>query len=159
MLVSTDLLLGPAHADSRYHSRLSSSSPAPLLPSPLHCQISTSTGHLGSTARATALQSTTSLKYPASEATAVCSARRPRFGQRRTTRSSSTVSPESRPGHHHKRLADPPLLLGSLAGDEAQGTLFYSFYGFTKIAETLNRLGFDLFTVRPPSCFTCVRLR
>lgn len=33
------------------------------------------------------------------------------------------------------------------AGDEAQGTLFYSFYGFQRIGQVLNRLGFDLFTV------------
>ena len=29
------------------------------------------------------------------------------------------------------------------AGDEFQGTLFYSYYGGEKIAETLNQLGFD----------------
>ncbi|RPB23309.1 Metallo-dependent phosphatase [Terfezia boudieri ATCC MYA-4762] len=33
------------------------------------------------------------------------------------------------------------------AGDEFQGTLFYSFYGGEKIAETLNQLGFDAMTV------------
>ena len=33
------------------------------------------------------------------------------------------------------------------AGDEFQGTLFYSFYGGEKIAETINQLGFDAMTV------------
>ena len=33
------------------------------------------------------------------------------------------------------------------AGDEFQGTLFYSFYGGEKIAETLNQLGFDAMTL------------
>ncbi|KAG9252994.1 Metallo-dependent phosphatase-like protein [Emericellopsis atlantica] len=33
------------------------------------------------------------------------------------------------------------------AGDEFQGTLFYSFYGPEKIAETVNDLGFDLMTL------------
>lgn len=33
------------------------------------------------------------------------------------------------------------------AGDEFQGTLFYTFYGGEKIAETLNQLGFDAMTV------------
>ena len=32
-------------------------------------------------------------------------------------------------------------------GDEFQGTLFYSFYGGEKIAETLNQLGFDAMTL------------
>lgn len=35
------------------------------------------------------------------------------------------------------------------AGDEFQGTLFYSFYGPEKIAETVNALEFDIMTVRP----------
>jgi len=33
------------------------------------------------------------------------------------------------------------------AGDEFQGTLFYSFYGGEKIAETVNQLGFDAMTL------------
>ncbi|GAB0133541.1 hypothetical protein EsDP_00001948 [Epichloe bromicola] len=33
------------------------------------------------------------------------------------------------------------------AGDEFQGTLFYTFYGGDKIAETINRLGFDAMTL------------
>lgn len=33
------------------------------------------------------------------------------------------------------------------AGDEFQGTLFYSFYGPEKIAETINQLGFDAMTL------------
>ena len=33
------------------------------------------------------------------------------------------------------------------AGDEFQGTLFYSFYGPEKIAETVNDLGFDVMTL------------
>ena len=33
------------------------------------------------------------------------------------------------------------------AGDEFQGTLFYSFYGGEKIAETLNQLEFDAMTL------------
>ncbi|CAM1502710.1 Fc.00g074860.m01.CDS01 [Cosmosporella sp. VM-42] len=33
------------------------------------------------------------------------------------------------------------------AGDEFQGTLFYSFYGGEKIAETINQLGFDAMTL------------
>ncbi|KAF8473383.1 5'-nucleotidase protein-like protein [Kalaharituber pfeilii] len=33
------------------------------------------------------------------------------------------------------------------AGDEFQGTLFYTFYGGEKIAETINQLGFDAMTV------------
>lgn len=56
------------------------------------------------------------------------------------------------------RPADAPLNLnpsGSLlslqlllnAGDEFQGSLFFSFYGPTKIAETLNLLHFDAFTI------------
>lgn len=33
------------------------------------------------------------------------------------------------------------------AGDEFQGTLFYSFYGGWKIAEAINKLGFSAFTL------------
>lgn len=33
------------------------------------------------------------------------------------------------------------------AGDEFQGTLFYSYYKGEKIAETLNHLGFDAMTL------------
>jgi len=33
------------------------------------------------------------------------------------------------------------------AGDEFQGTLFYSYYGGEKIAETLNELEFDAMTL------------
>ncbi|KAL4805922.1 Metallo-dependent phosphatase-like protein [Aspergillus unguis] len=33
------------------------------------------------------------------------------------------------------------------AGDEFQGTLFYSYYGGEKIAETINELGFDAMTL------------
>ncbi|KIV90644.1 hypothetical protein PV10_07927 [Exophiala mesophila] len=33
------------------------------------------------------------------------------------------------------------------AGDEFQGTMFYTFYGGEKIAETLNQLGFDAMTL------------
>jgi 5'-nucleotidase len=43
-----------------------------------------------------------------------------------------------------------PVLNSSLflnAGDEFQGTLFYSYYGGEKIAETLNQLGFDGMTL------------
>jgi 2',3'-cyclic-nucleotide 2'-phosphodiesterase (5'-nucleotidase family) len=32
-------------------------------------------------------------------------------------------------------------------GDEFQGTLFYTYYGGEKIAETLNQLGFDAMTL------------
>lgn len=32
-------------------------------------------------------------------------------------------------------------------GDEFQGTLFYSYYGGEKIAETINQLGFDGMTL------------
>ncbi|KAF2211353.1 hypothetical protein CERZMDRAFT_43701 [Cercospora zeae-maydis SCOH1-5] len=43
-----------------------------------------------------------------------------------------------------------PVLNSSLflnAGDEFQGTLFYSYYGGEKIAETINQLGFDGMTL------------
>lgn len=43
-----------------------------------------------------------------------------------------------------------PTLNSSLflnAGDEFQGTLFYSYYGGEKIAETLNQIGFDGMTL------------
>ncbi|KAF2973251.1 hypothetical protein GQX73_g265 [Xylaria multiplex] len=50
-----------------------------------------------------------------------------------------TVLDETRPDH-------PDSLLLNV-GDEFQGTLFYSFYGGEKIAETLNQLGFDAMTL------------
>ncbi|KAI0418405.1 5'-nucleotidase [Xylaria grammica] len=50
-----------------------------------------------------------------------------------------TVLNETRPDH-------PDSLLLNV-GDEFQGTLFYSFYGGEKIAETLNQLGFDAMTL------------
>ena len=43
-----------------------------------------------------------------------------------------------------------PVLNSSLflnAGDEFQGTLFYTYYGGEKIAETINQLGFDGMTL------------
>ncbi|KAF7563586.1 hypothetical protein G7046_g537 [Stylonectria norvegica] len=42
---------------------------------------------------------------------------------------------------------DHPDSLTLNAGDEFQGTLFYSFYGGEKIAETINQLGFDAMTL------------
>ncbi|TLS28388.1 hypothetical protein PpBr36_02128 [Pyricularia pennisetigena] len=42
---------------------------------------------------------------------------------------------------------DHPDSLFLNAGDEFQGTLFYSYYGGEKIAETLNQLGFDGMTL------------
>lgn len=33
------------------------------------------------------------------------------------------------------------------AGDEFQGTLYYTYYGGEKIAETINQLGFDAMTL------------
>ena len=33
------------------------------------------------------------------------------------------------------------------AGDEFQGTMFYTYYGGEKIAETINQLGFDAMTL------------
>ncbi|KAI0003576.1 Metallo-dependent phosphatase [Xylariaceae sp. FL0662B] len=50
-----------------------------------------------------------------------------------------TVINETRPGHPDSLLLN--------AGDEFQGTLFYTFYGGEKIAETLNQLGFDAMTL------------
>lgn len=44
-----------------------------------------------------------------------------------------------------RRLYPNSLLLN--AGDEFQGTLFYTFYGGTKIAETINELAFDAMTL------------
>lgn len=46
---------------------------------------------------------------------------------------------ETRPSH------EDSLFLN--VGDEFQGTLFYTFYGGEKIAETLNQLGFDAMTL------------
>ncbi|KAI1396447.1 Metallo-dependent phosphatase [Hypoxylon fuscum] len=50
-----------------------------------------------------------------------------------------TVIDETRPGHPDSLLLD--------VGDEFQGTLFYTFYGGEKIADTLNQLGFDAMTL------------
>ncbi|KAL7624794.1 hypothetical protein AAE478_004008 [Parahypoxylon ruwenzoriense] len=50
-----------------------------------------------------------------------------------------TVVDETRPEH--------PDSLFLNVGDEFQGTLFYSFYGGEKIAQTLNQLGFDAMTL------------
>ncbi|OTB18564.1 hypothetical protein K445DRAFT_326993 [Daldinia sp. EC12] len=50
-----------------------------------------------------------------------------------------TVIDDTRPDHNDSLLLD--------VGDEFQGTLFYSFYGGEKIAETLNQLGFDAMTL------------
>ncbi|KAI1171760.1 Metallo-dependent phosphatase [Nemania sp. FL0916] len=50
-----------------------------------------------------------------------------------------TVLDETRPEH-------PDSLLLNV-GDEFQGTLFYTFYGGEKIAETLNQIGFDAMTL------------
>ncbi|KAI1817198.1 Metallo-dependent phosphatase [Poronia punctata] len=50
-----------------------------------------------------------------------------------------TVLDETRPDH-------PDSLMLNV-GDEFQGTLFYSFYGGEKIAETLNQIGFDAMTI------------
>ncbi|KAI0746032.1 5'-nucleotidase domain-containing protein [Earliella scabrosa] len=49
------------------------------------------------------------------------------------------VVDDTRPGH--------PNSLFLNAGDEFQGTLFFSYYGGEKIAETLNQLGFDGMTL------------
>jgi 2',3'-cyclic-nucleotide 2'-phosphodiesterase (5'-nucleotidase family) len=46
-----------------------------------------------------------------------------------------TVLKETRPSH-------PDSLLLNV-GDEFQGTMFFTFYGGEKIAETLNHIGFD----------------
>lgn len=50
-----------------------------------------------------------------------------------------TVLQETRPSH-------PDSLLLNV-GDEFQGTMFFSFYGGEKIAETLNQMGFDAMTL------------
>ncbi|KAI5917182.1 Metallo-dependent phosphatase [Camillea tinctor] len=50
-----------------------------------------------------------------------------------------TVIEETRPSH--------PDSLWLNVGDEFQGTLFYTFYGGEKIAETLNQLEFDAMTL------------
>ncbi|KAI8956638.1 Metallo-dependent phosphatase [Daldinia sp. FL1419] len=50
-----------------------------------------------------------------------------------------TVIDETRPSHNDSLLLN--------VGDEFQGTLFYSFYGGEKIAETLNQVGFDAMTL------------
>lgn len=50
-----------------------------------------------------------------------------------------TVLEETRPDH-------PDSLLLNV-GDEFQGTLFYTFYGGEKIADTLNQIGFDAMTL------------
>ncbi|KAK4640002.1 hypothetical protein QC761_611250 [Podospora bellae-mahoneyi] len=46
---------------------------------------------------------------------------------------------ESRPSHPDSLLLN--------AGDEFQGTMFFSYYGGSKIAETLNQIGFDAMTL------------
>lgn len=51
----------------------------------------------------------------------------------------STVINEQRPVHNSSLFLN--------AGDEFQGTLFYSYYGGEKIAETINQLGFDGMTL------------
>ncbi|GAP92775.1 putative 5 -nucleotidase [Rosellinia necatrix] len=50
-----------------------------------------------------------------------------------------TVLAETRPDH--------PDSLVLNVGDEFQGTLFYTFYGGEKIADTLNQIGFDAMTL------------
>ncbi|KAK4184962.1 Metallo-dependent phosphatase-like protein [Podospora australis] len=50
-----------------------------------------------------------------------------------------TVLKETRPSH-------PDSLLLNV-GDEFQGTMFFSYYGGEKIAETLNQIGFDAMTL------------
>lgn len=50
-----------------------------------------------------------------------------------------TVIDDTRPGH--------PDSLWLNMGDEFQGTMFYTFYGGEKIADTLNQLGFDAMTL------------
>jgi 5'-nucleotidase len=50
-----------------------------------------------------------------------------------------TVLKQTRPGHKDSLLLN--------AGDESQGTLFYTYYGGEKIAEALNDMGFDLMTL------------
>ncbi|KAJ4412565.1 hypothetical protein N0V85_003658 [Neurospora sp. IMI 360204] len=50
-----------------------------------------------------------------------------------------TVIDETRPSHKDSLLLN--------CGDEFQGTMFFSYYGGEKIAETLNQLGFDGMTL------------
>lgn len=50
-----------------------------------------------------------------------------------------TVINETRPTHQDSLFLN--------VGDEFQGTLFYSFYGGEKIADTLNQMGFDGMTL------------
>ncbi|KAI1822746.1 Metallo-dependent phosphatase [Xylaria intraflava] len=50
-----------------------------------------------------------------------------------------TVLEETRPDHPDSVVLN--------AGDEFQGTLYFSFYGGEKIAETLNQIGFDAMTL------------
>lgn len=50
-----------------------------------------------------------------------------------------TVLDQTRPSHQDSLFLN--------AGDECQGTLFYTFYKGEKIAETLNQLGFDAMTI------------
>ncbi|CZT50612.1 related to 5`-nucleotidase precursor [Rhynchosporium secalis] len=50
-----------------------------------------------------------------------------------------TVIENERPGHKDSLFLN--------VGDEFQGTLFYSYYGGEKIAETLNQMGFDGMTL------------
>ncbi|KAH8665263.1 putative 5'-nucleotidase [Tricladium varicosporioides] len=49
------------------------------------------------------------------------------------------VIKDTRPGHNDSLFLN--------IGDEFQGTLFYSYYGGEKIAETINQLGFDGMTL------------
>ncbi|KAI1138400.1 Metallo-dependent phosphatase [Hypoxylon sp. FL0543] len=50
-----------------------------------------------------------------------------------------TVIDDTRPEHPDSLLLN--------CGDEFQGTMFYTFYGGEKIADTLNQLGFDAMTL------------
>lgn len=50
-----------------------------------------------------------------------------------------TIIEDTRPEHNDSLWLN--------MGDEFQGTLFYSFYGGEKIADTLNQLGFDAMTL------------
>ncbi|KAH8884911.1 Metallo-dependent phosphatase [Thozetella sp. PMI_491] len=50
-----------------------------------------------------------------------------------------TVLDQTRPSHQDSLLLN--------VGDEFQGTMFFSFYGGEKIAETLNQMGFDAMTL------------
>ncbi|KAK4223431.1 putative 5'-nucleotidase precursor [Podospora fimiseda] len=50
-----------------------------------------------------------------------------------------TVLQETRPSHPDSLLLN--------AGDEFQGTMFFSYYGGEKIAQTLNEIGFDAMTL------------